>query len=318
MRPLSPRLALAGLLLPLVLAAADPPPKAAAPAPDAPALAGDIRKAKAELKIDGQLDDADWARATPVGVNFIWGKKGEESKTPQMIARFLWDDFFLYIGYEVNDANLVAVPVGDPQGPADNRRQGCEIWLNPPKTQVDLAEFFLVFDSPDFFWETHQNAANHFNDILIVQGVAAWKKTKQAFVPFDLYFAREEFIADEEDHRFASAVALKPGKDGKPSTVNDEKDTDSGYTGELRLPWYGIGAPAAARTRIVVTPRQGTTPEVTKAGPWKMAGREISILAICQNGDSDDRYFTSCPSLVHGAFFHIQTAKYPRYRLVAE
>jgi hypothetical protein len=48
-----------------------------------------------------------------------------------------------------------------------------------------------------------------------------------------------------------------------------------------------------------------------------MAGRELRILAICQNGDGDERYFASCPGLTP-AFFHEQIGRFPRYVLTAE
>jgi hypothetical protein len=117
-----------------------------------------------------------------------------------------------------------------------------------------------------------------------------------------MYWAWGEHIQDEGDRTFAGAVSLSPRKDGKPSTVNDAGDVDAGYTGELRLPWYGIGAPLVARTR-----------EGDKPGPWKMAGREISILAVVQNGDTTEHYFTSSPATLHNAFFIQQAEHFPRY-----
>ena len=120
-----------------------------------------------------------------------------------------------------------------------------------------------------------------------------------------------------QDHGEATlqrAVSLKPRQDGKPSTVNDPSDTDTGYSGELRLPWFGIGAVAAAVQMVEVEPARYGKPAVLMPR-WNMDGREISMLAVSQNGDSAERYCTSAAGLAPGQFFHKQTGKYPRYRL---
>ncbi len=59
------------------------------------------------MLIDGKLDEPDWKRAVAIPVNGIWGKKGKKTESPRMTAKYLWDDFYLYIGYEVFDTNLV-------------------------------------------------------------------------------------------------------------------------------------------------------------------------------------------------------------------
>ena len=286
---------------------------AAAPSPVLPVMV----KAREAMVIDGKLDEPDWKRATEIPVNGIWGKKGKRTESPRMTAKYLWDDFYLYIGYEVFDTNLVVKSSGASQGPADNRREGMEIWVKPPAPQVDLAEFFIVFDDPNCFWETHHNAANQFNDVLCIVDLPAWKKTKSAMAQWNIYFGKEEYIQDHEGSTLAKAVALKPRADGSLSTVNDGSDQDTGYTGEIRIPWFGIGAPAAAMTWVPVPAKPDGTPAGRKAGPWKMAGRELSILAVSQDGDPADRYCSSAPDM-YAPFFHLGSAGYPRYRLVEE
>ena len=69
------------------------------------------------------------------------------------------------------------------------------------------------------------------------------------------------------------------------------------------MPWAAIGAPLAAKSTAGGKP-----------GPWKMAGRELSILAVYQNGDLADRYHTSARNLKQD-FFHQQTDKFPRYAI---
>jgi hypothetical protein len=266
-----------------------------------------IAKAKAPIAVDGKLDEAEWQGAEVISANFLYGKQNVASTEPRMNVRYLWDDAYLYIGYEIFDANLVARGSGESQGPASNQRPGCEIEDSDNLKMVDVVEFFPIFEDKNLFWELHHNAANQFNDLLCVVGLPAWQKTKSTLAPWGVCWARKEFLQDEGDRTFASAVALKPRKDGKPSTVNDSTDEDTGYTAELRLPWSAIGAPMAARGKDAAG----------KPGPWKMAGREISILAVFQNGDLTDRYHTSATAL-KPEFFHAQTDKFPRYMISGE
>lgn len=279
-----------------------PPAAASAPLPEIP-------KAEKAIAVDGKLDEADWARALVVPVNLIWGMGSERTTAPRMTARFLWDNSYLYIGYEVWDTNLTARTEGSPQGPKNNSRSGCDILPD-----IDVVEFFLVFDDPNFFWEIHHNALNNFGDLLCLVSLPAWQKSRPALAGAGIYWGRQEYIQDQGALTLSRAVALKPRKKGGASTVNDASDTDTGYIGEIRLPWFGIGAPAQAQATIEVEPAKDGKPAVTIPS-WTMKGREISILAISQNGDSPERYCTSAAGLQPGAFFHAQTAKYPRYRL---
>lgn len=274
-----------------------------------------IVKANGAITIDGTLDDADWKRADAVPVHWVYPKKDVKHETPLMTARYLWDDRYLYIGYEIHDANLVAKATGREQGPEGNKRMGAEIWVDPPATQVDLAEFFIVFESDQMFWEIHQDAAGRFNDVLVIMDLESWKKHPPAMARSRIYFAKEEYIADDGEYTFAQAVALMPKKDGKPSTVNVEDDTDTGFSGEIRIPWKSAGAPQAAASTIIIEPAKKGKRAVTEPGPWKMAGRTVRILAAYQSGDTKDRYFVSVPRTTP-QFFAQQVPSYPVYEFV--
>ena len=272
----------------------------------------DIPKCSGPVVMDGRLDETDWKNAASFPVWYIHGRKGEHASEPPMVVRYLWDDLYLYIGYEVFDTNLVAVGNGAVQGPAGNRRQGCSIWENPPGPKVDVVEFFITFNDENFFWELHHNASNQFNDVLIITGLPRWKQEKPAMVPYGIYFGNEEYLQDEGEARFASAVSMTEKPAGGPSTVNDPRDADAGYSAEIRLPWYGIGAPATARKRVA----DESSGNSAGAGRvvWAMGGREIRILAVCQNGDAENRYHHSSPELA-GGWFHTQAPAFPLYRL---
>ena len=110
-------------------------------------------------------------------------------------------------------------------------------------------------------------------------------------------------MADDGEFTVARAVQLKPRKDGKPSTVNDPADRDTGYTGEIRLPWAGLGAPAAQRRAD---------------GSYALAGTRLPILAASLNGNRGEAvYHSSAPSLPK-LMFHFSVALWPKHLLANE
>ncbi len=275
-----------------------------------------ISKVDKPLVIDGKLDEPAWQKATPVEVKYVWGKTNQPSGEPRMLARFCWDDQYLYIGYEAFDENLVAAGTGEDQGPAGNRREVASI--SSKEAKVDVVEFFVSFGDEKFFWELHHNALNQFSDIWcsVLDGEPV-AKTLQA--RFGIHFATQEFVNDDKDAgaSLSKAVQLKPKADGSPSTINDSSDKDTGYTAELRLPWFGLGAPLSAESWITIEP---TTPGGEKKryhGPWKLAGSEIMVHSVFQNGDLSDHYHHSSPTFP-GSWFHKGSKHWPRYRLVDE
>lgn len=307
-----PLASLASYLLPFLpdTAAAE---EAAAPAA-APAC---IFKTPAPVTVDGILDEECWKKAQVLDVLYILGKIGVKAENCPMKVRYAWDDHYLYIAYETFDKNLIALGQGEKQGPPDNLRESAHIWHPDPKIKVDVTEFFITFGDQHFFWELHHNALNHFNDVLIVRGLPFWQNegNRAVYTRWGIYFGSRDYLEDEEEFKLALAVRLKPRADDQPSTPNDEKDTDTGYTAELRLPWHGIGAPMSCRTLREVPPeKEGDRPQQKPGGPWKMAAKEIQILAVCQDGDLENRYHHTSPTLKPG-WFHEGVPEYPRFRL---
>lgn len=266
------------------------------------------------MNVDGLLDEPCWKEARPTLIKYVFGKLGVVTPKPQMIARFTWDDHYFYIGYETFDENLVAVGKDEMQGPKGNKRQCCEIWSSDPKPMIDVVEFFITFGDEKFFWEIHHNAANQFNDVLIIRNLPAWKKFRSFQTMWDIYFGHQEYIQDEEEYTLKMAVRMKPKADGTPSTVNDDSDTDTGYTAEIRVPWFGINTPLRCRAMNEFPPEEGGKRPIRKPGPWQMNGQEIWICAVYQNPDRKDRYFHSSP-LIRGGWFHHNVTRYLRYRL---
>jgi len=291
--------------------AADPAGKTeqAKPAP--------VYQAATPLAIDGKLEEPCWKQATPVRVDYVYGKVGEPAPQPRATVRLAWDEHYLYIGYETFDRNLVAVGTGAKQGPAGNQREGCEIWV--PGKKVDVVEFFVSMGDEAFFWELHHNALNQFNDVWCTILPADHPVYRSTMSTWGIHLATQEYLQYEGDHKFASAVCLKPKADGKPSTVNDDTDVDTGYTAEIRIPWPALGAPRERATWLDASTGKPATAGTKDrlGGPWKMEGLVLPILAVVQDGDLKDRYHHSSPTF-KGGWFHTAATDWPRYVLTGK
>jgi Carbohydrate family 9 binding domain-like len=309
LRPLTVLLLLTAALTVTVLGARD------SKKPDDKAPPAEFKKASGPITIDGVLDEPAWKEAKPIEVKYIWNDKeiGKVSKEPRMTARYTWDDNYLYIGYETFDKNLIALGTGEKKGPKDNQREGAHI--SHEKEKVDVVEFFISFGDTHFFWELHHNALNQFNDIWIVVTDDSWPISKSSRNRFGIFFGTHEILQDDAEagFTFKSAVKMKPKADGKPSTVNDPSDVDTGYIGEIRLPWLGLGAPMSCETMKSVELKPGG-PKRNIHGPWKMAGQEMRILTVFQDGDLPDHYHHSSPTK-GGGWFHKGAEHWPRYIL---
>jgi len=283
-----------------VLRASAAEPASAAPATQpAPIL---VQKIDHPLTIDGDLTKPEWKKVEPIRVDYAFDKKGVLDDTPHMTVRYLWDDHYFYIGYEFFSKNLKAQGTGVKEGPPGNEREGAEIYVDGKK--VNVAEFFISFNEPHFFWEIHLNELNQFNDIWCTVVDPSWKVAQQANIPYGIIFSKREYIEDQGPYKLATAVKMLPKADGKPSTVNDPSDVDTGYSAEIRIPWLGLGAAKARRTTLTIPPeKKGDRPKQAP-GPWKMVGEQMSILAVFQDEDLPLRYYHSSPLRPPGGFFH--------------
>jgi hypothetical protein len=65
------------------------------------------RRADSKIEVDGKLNELAWRNAAWFGdFKFAWWKDGKQEQT---VARMLWDDEFLYVSYECQDAHISAV-----------------------------------------------------------------------------------------------------------------------------------------------------------------------------------------------------------------
>ncbi len=118
----------------------------------APVPRYEVRRATSKIVMDGRLDDAAWKNAAPIEFQFPWDEQtGAKQKTT---ARLLWDDEFLYVGYECEDTDIIALYQNrdDPTYKDD----AVEIFINPDASQslyygmemnalATLYDYFYVF-----------------------------------------------------------------------------------------------------------------------------------------------------------------------------
>jgi hypothetical protein len=109
-------------------------PQTPAPSAQAPIPRYEVKRAASPIAIDGKLDDAAWATASPaVTLQFLWeSQTGAKQKTA---ARLLWDAQAFYVGFDAEDADINArfLQRDDPT----YRDDAVEIFINPdPKQEV--------------------------------------------------------------------------------------------------------------------------------------------------------------------------------------
>jgi hypothetical protein len=259
------------------------------------------------IVVDGALDEPVWRVATPVEVDYLGSKQGVKSAEKRMAAKYAWDGDSLCIAYETFDSNLLAQGNGRTEGPAENLRPGASIY--DPATKLDVVEFFISFGDEHFMWEIHHNALNQFNDVFCIVPAPEWPVAKGTLASHGIIFNDGEWLRDHPPHTVAHAVKLKPKADGQPSTVNAPGDVDTGYTAEIRIPWRSLGVPKTAETW-----REEQGKRVR--GPWNVAGLEVSLLAVVQDGDLPERYHHSGPKR-KSDWFHKTQPDWPVYRCAA-
>lgn len=91
----------------------------------------EVRRAGTPIVVDGRLDDAAWRRAAAVTLQFPWeGQTGAKQRT---VVRLLWDAEHLYVGYQCDDADVVAHY--DRRDDPTYRDDAVEFFVNPKPSQ---------------------------------------------------------------------------------------------------------------------------------------------------------------------------------------
>ncbi|WP_438040559.1 carbohydrate-binding family 9-like protein [Sorangium sp. So ce128] len=171
----------------------------------------------AAIAIDGRLDEPAWHAAATTGPFVNVGTGREDRSLPtQGEARLLWDDGFLYVGFDVSDRTITG---GFPEGARDPHlweRDTVEVMIDPDGDgdnkdyyEIQINPQNLVFDS-------------QFDDYNAPRGGPSGP------------FGHEEWSAG-----LASAVALR-------GTLDDGSDEDRGYVVEAKIPWSSFTKAKAA------------------------------------------------------------------------
>ena len=104
--------------------------------PDLPPIPTyEVHRAKVAPTINGHLDDAAWQKAKPVEFIFPWAD--QTGKKQRTIAKLAWDNDYLYVAYECDDTDIIAVHTNhdDPTYKDD----AVEIFIGPS----NAANFYL-------------------------------------------------------------------------------------------------------------------------------------------------------------------------------
>lgn len=194
------------------------------------------------LEIDGRLDEVAWRQAprSPRFVDIISGRPVLYDTRAQVV----WDDRHLYVAFRVEEPKLRATYTNQ----------------NDPIYYDNDVEVFIA--GPDAYYEFEINGYNTCYEVFFI-----WEEAyeRAGFVRRP-EFARERlrpfngvgFTTHPRGRRWGHFGWTFPGKrtavhlDG---TVNDDRDTDRGWTVELAFPWEGM-RPLATDGRAL-PPREG-------------------------------------------------------------
>jgi hypothetical protein len=185
------------------------------------------RRASGPVVVDGRLDDTAWAGAEE-SARFVDLIAGTPTFRDTRV-KLLWDDVNLYVGYRIEEPRVRAMLT---------RRN------DPIYTENDV-EFFIAGD--DAYYEFEINARNTVYEVFFIWE-ASYEKAGFARLP---EFARTNlkdfngvgFVHHPRGRRLGHFDWAFPGLRTAvhvEGTLNDDTDTDRGWTVELALPWDGI------------------------------------------------------------------------------
>jgi hypothetical protein len=169
------------------------------------------------IKLDGKLDEAAWQTAadTAAFVNVRTGEPEPESPV-QGSAKLLWDDKYLYLGFDVKDEDI--------SGGFDKGAQDPHLWTK------DCVEIMLDPDGNGDNKNYYEIQVNPQNLMFDSQYDDYNRPRKDPDGPFG---------HQDWSSKLESAVRL----DG---TLDNSKDKDKGYVVELRIPWTSLSLAKAS------------------------------------------------------------------------
>jgi hypothetical protein len=160
------------------------------------------------ITIDGRLDDPPWANAATAGP-FVDVRTGNEnpSLTPQGTAKLLWDDQYLYVGFDVRDRTIKGGFPPDAKDPHLWERDTVEIMADPDGDGDNKDYYEIQVNPQNLVFDTQYDGYNTPNG----NGKGP--------------FGHEEWSAG-----LTSAVVLR-------GTIDDDSNADEGYSVEAKIPW---------------------------------------------------------------------------------
>jgi hypothetical protein len=186
--------------------------RAAEPAPDPQSLPAPkhvvIPKLHGPITIDGELDEAVWAKAAKIGPFLKNDGSGPERERTEL--RLWYDDKALYLGWFCQDVDIQATFTA-----RDSR-----FW------EEEVVEFFVTPNELDRYFELQWNPLGGVFDA-IIKNTMDEKGVSKSF---------------EGDWSF-TAAGMKHAVKVK-GTVNNSSDKDEFWQVEVMVPWADLGRPA--------------------------------------------------------------------------
>lgn len=194
------------------------------------------------IKPDGVLDEPSWkaAKSSSKFVDLVSGKPTMHETN----VKLLWDDQYLYVGYEIQEPNVQAKFL-DRDAP---------IW------QDNDVELFVALDHAYYEFEINAHGT-------IYEGLFVWEK---AYEQLDFARFKEINIQDPKvKHQPFNGVGYTTHPRGKRiaflawdypglrsgvhvnGTLNNDQDKDFGWTVELAIPWSGMKTLANGDSRAI-------------------------------------------------------------------
>lgn len=172
-----------------------------------------VLKIKDSLAIDGKMDEMVWNKAEARSLDYFYQAK-TKNKHQKTVYRMLWDDNHLYLFFECNDEQIVA---------HETKRDGAP-YLD------DCAELFLI------------PAPKPLNTHIALEVSVTTVKNDVLFI--NNFDGDKNLAAKWYNPNYQVGVDIE-------GTLNDNSDTDKGWTMEFKIPFnvlwgldraYPIGA----------------------------------------------------------------------------
>lgn len=186
-------------------------------------------RADKPVRVDGRLDEKAWR-----DVPWILTRGLADGLPPRYStkAKMLWDDNYLYVGFEVEEPNVWGV-VGKDAG------ESRQVWHTSPEAAGKFImcrdSFLKVFLDPDGdgkkYTELHINPLNNVNDWWFKRQPTQRPPFPEKREPADV--SAENLHLEWDCAGLKSAVQVH-------GTLNNPEDTDKGWSVEIAFPWSSL------------------------------------------------------------------------------